>query len=155
MMARTIETSTGVDWWRNACVYQVNLRSFKDADGDGNGDINGLREELGHIAALGCDAIWLNPIFRSPQRDHGYDIADYRDIDPMYGTLEDFDRLLEDLGIQPHTPHECRHSTATLLAEAGVQPAIIQSVMRHTRYSQSAEYTHIGRKAKIDALNVI
>ena len=66
-----------------------------------------------------------------------------------------FDRLLEDLGIQPHTPHECRHSTASLLAEAGVQPAIIQSVMRHTRYSQSAEYTHIGRKAKIDALNVI
>ena len=83
-------------WWRNACVYQVYLRSFKDADGDGNGDINGLRQELGHIASLGCDAIWLNPIFRSPQRDHGYDIADYRDIDPMYGTLEDFDTLLKD-----------------------------------------------------------
>ena len=63
---RIVGESDEAKWWRNACVYQVYLRSFKDADGDGNGDINGLREELGHIAALGCDAIWLNPIFRSP-----------------------------------------------------------------------------------------
>lgn len=66
-----------------------------------------------------------------------------------------FDRALKDAGCSEHTPHECRHSTATLLAEAGIQPAIIQAIMRHTKYSQSAEYTHIGRKAKIDSLNSI
>lgn len=81
-------------WWRNAAVYQVYLRSYKDSDGDGNGDLNGLRMELRHIAELGCDALWLNPIYLSPQRDHGYDIADYRSIDPMYGTLDDFDCLV-------------------------------------------------------------
>lgn len=81
-------------WWRNAAVYQVYLRSYKDSDGDGNGDLNGLRMELKHIAELGCDALWLNPIYLSPQRDHGYDIADYRSIDPMYGTLDDFDCLV-------------------------------------------------------------
>ena len=79
------------------------------------------------------------------------------ELKPMSDTSfrKHFDTMLEELGIPAHTPHECRHSTATLLAEAGVQPAIIQAIMRHTRYSQSAEYTHIARKVKIDALNEI
>lgn len=116
-------------WWRNASVYQVYLRSYKDSDGDGNGDLNGLRSELMHIAELGCDAIWLNPIYRSPQRDHGYDIADYRDIDPMYGALEDFDALVADahrLGlriIMDIVPNHCsdRHPwfQHALAAESG------------------------------------
>lgn len=84
-------------WWRNIVVYQVYMRSYKDSNGDGNGDINGLRSRLRHIVDLGCDAIWLNPIYASPQKDHGYDIADYRDIDPMYGTLDDFDALVDDV----------------------------------------------------------
>ncbi len=76
-------------------VYQVYLRSFRDADGDGVGDLAGLRDGLDAIAALGCDAVWLNPCYLSPQRDHGYDIADYRQIDPSYGTLGDFDAVLD------------------------------------------------------------
>ncbi|MGC3955478.1 MAG: glycoside hydrolase family 13 protein [Propionicimonas sp.] len=80
--------------WRDAVVYQVYLRSFRDGNGDGVGDLAGLRQGLPHIAGLGCDAIWLNPCYRSPQRDHGYDIADYRAIDPAYGTLADFDTLV-------------------------------------------------------------
>lgn len=90
-------TSENFDaWWRNAVVYQVYIRSFKDSDGDGVGDLEGLRSELSYIANLGCDAIWLNPCYQSPQHDHGYDIADYRSIDADYGTLEDFDALVCD-----------------------------------------------------------
>ncbi len=81
-------------WWHDAVVYQVYLRSFKDGDSDGIGDLAGLAEGLPSIAALGCDAIWLSPCYASPQRDHGYDIADYRRIDPAYGANEDFDRLV-------------------------------------------------------------
>lgn len=85
-----------------AVVYQVYLRSFRDSDGDGIGDLRGLTSGLEEIAALGCDAIWLNPCYASPQRDHGYDIADYTAIAPVYGTLEDFDEMISrahDLGL--------------------------------------------------------
>jgi len=78
----------------DAVVYQVYLRSFRDGDGDGLGDLAGLSSGLAEIAELGCDAIWLNPCYASPQRDHGYDIADYRAIDPSFGTLAQFDALV-------------------------------------------------------------
>src|SRR4029450_11838309 len=78
----------------HAIVYQVYVRSFADANGDGIGDLEGLRRRLDHIAALGADAIWLNPIYPSPQRDHGYDVADYCDIDAAYGDLAELDRLI-------------------------------------------------------------
>lgn len=81
-------------WWQDAVIYQVYLRSFADGDGDGVGDLRGLRERLGHIRELGVDAIWLNPCYRSPQRDHGYDIADYFAIDPCYGTTEELGDLV-------------------------------------------------------------
>ena len=80
--------------WSDAVVYQVYLRSFRDGDGDGIGDLLGLRHGLPYIASLGCDAIWINPCYASPQRDHGYDISDYRRIDPTYGDLRDFDDML-------------------------------------------------------------
>jgi alpha-glucosidase len=83
-------------WWEHAVVYQVYVRSFVDADGDGIGDLEGVRSRLDHIAALGVDAIWLNPVYPSPQRDHGYDVADYLDIEPAYGDLAAFDRLVAD-----------------------------------------------------------
>ncbi|MFC5287848.1 glycoside hydrolase family 13 protein [Actinokineospora guangxiensis] len=79
---------SGHAWWRGAAIYQVYVRSFADGDGDGTGDLTGLRARLGHIAALGVDAIWLNPWYPSPMADSGYDVADYRDIEPAFGTLE-------------------------------------------------------------------
>jgi alpha-glucosidase len=81
-------------WWRDAVVYQIYPRSFQDSDGDGIGDLAGIERRLDHIAWLGVDALWLSPIYPSPMHDFGYDVADYKDVDPVFGTLEDFDRLV-------------------------------------------------------------
>lgn len=81
-------------WWRDAVVYQMYVRSFADANTDGIGDLAGITGRLGYVAALGVDAIWLTPFYPSPQRDHGYDVADYFGVEPAYGTLDDFDRLV-------------------------------------------------------------
>ena len=93
--ARAVEhdkTSTpGAEWWRSAVIYQIYPRSFADASGDGIGDLAGITERLPALADLGVDAVWLSPFFRSPQRDAGYDVSDYCDVDPIFGTLDDFD----------------------------------------------------------------
>jgi len=81
-------------WWRDAVIYQVYVRSFADSDGDGDGDLTGIRQRLEHLASLGVDALWLTPFYVSPLADGGYDVANYRDVDPRFGTLEDFDALL-------------------------------------------------------------
>lgn len=81
-------------WWKGAVIYEIYPRSFKDTNGDGIGDLNGITAKLDYIKSLGVDAIWLTPIYPSPQVDFGYDIADYENIDPEYGTLKDFDRLV-------------------------------------------------------------
>ena len=82
------------NWWTSAVVYQIYPRSFADSDGDGIGDLPGITSRLDYLAELGVDVIWLSPVYRSPQRDNAYDISDYQDIDPLFGTLEDFDALL-------------------------------------------------------------
>ncbi len=87
-------TPANPPWWTSAVVYQVYPRSFADSDGDGVGDINGIRGKLDHLADLGVDVVWLSPVYRSPQDDNGYDISDYRDVDPVFGTLADLDALI-------------------------------------------------------------
>jgi alpha-glucosidase len=82
------------DWWRGAVIYQIYLRSFCDSNDDGVGDLPGVIARLDYLAGLGVDAIWITPFMRSPQRDFGYDVSDHRDVDPLFGTLADFDRLL-------------------------------------------------------------
>ena len=83
-------------WWETAVVYQVYIRSFADDNGDGIGDIAGLRSRLPYLAALGVDAVWINPWYPSPMADAGYDVADYRDIEPSYGTLAEAEALIAD-----------------------------------------------------------
>ena len=82
------------EWWRTAAIYQIYPRSFADANGDGMGDLAGITSRLGDLQELGIDAIWLSPFYTSPQRDAGYDVADYCDVDPRFGTLADFDAML-------------------------------------------------------------
>ncbi len=94
---------TDPDWWRGAVIYQIYPRSYQDSNGDGIGDLAGIIQRLPHVASLGVDAIWLSPFFTSPMLDFGYDVSDYRDVDPMFGTLTDFDQLIakaHELGIK-------------------------------------------------------
>ncbi|GAA2340918.1 glycoside hydrolase family 13 protein [Streptomyces kunmingensis] len=89
-------TRETTDWWRDAVIYQVYPRSFADSDGDGTGDLEGVRRHLPYLRDLGVDAVWLSPFYASPQADGGYDVADYRAVDPMYGTLLDADAVIRD-----------------------------------------------------------
>lgn len=85
------------DWWKSAVVYQIYPRSFADGNGDGIGDLRGILGHIDHLVALGVDVVWLSPVYRSPQADNGYDISDYEDIDPVFGSLADLDELIEGL----------------------------------------------------------
>jgi alpha-glucosidase len=87
---------TDAPWWKRAVFYQIYPRSFFDSNGDGVGDLAGVRARLPYLADLGVDALWLSPFFTSPMKDYGYDVSDYRDVDPLFGTLDDFDALLAD-----------------------------------------------------------
>lgn len=88
------ETIPNAEWWRSSVIYQIYPRSFADGNGDGMGDLKGITEKLPHLADLGVDAIWCSPFFKSPQKDAGYDVSDYKDIDPLFGDLQDFDTLV-------------------------------------------------------------
>jgi alpha-glucosidase len=101
------------DWWRGAVIYQIYLRSFADSSGDGTGDLRGVIEHLDYLAGLGVDAVWITPFFLSPMKDFGYDVSDYRRVDPIFGTLDDFDQLVS---------QACRH---------GIR-IIIDQVLSHT-----------------------
>ncbi len=117
------------EWWRSAIIYQIYPRSFVDGNGDGMGDLPGITSRLGSLASLGIDAIWLSPFMRSPQKDAGYDVSDYTDVDPLFGTLADFDamvgrahelglRVLVDL-VPNHTSDQHKWFQAALAAPKG------------------------------------
>ncbi|MDP5218480.1 alpha-amylase family glycosyl hydrolase [Ruegeria sp. 2205SS24-7] len=89
-----VPVERAADWWRGGVIYQIYPRSFQDSNGDGIGDLAGITQRLDYVASLGVDAIWISPFFKSPMKDFGYDVSDYRDVDPMFGALADFDALL-------------------------------------------------------------
>ncbi|MGA4842393.1 glycoside hydrolase family 13 protein [Streptomyces sp. G45] len=118
-VADGIETAPArTDWWRDAVIYQVYPRSFADSDGDGMGDLPGVTARLPHLRGLGVDAVWLSPFYASPQADAGYDVADYRAVDPVFGTLSDADDLIRaahGLGLRvivDIVPNHCSHQHA-------------------------------------------
>ena len=101
-------------WFENAVIYQIYPRSFKDSNGDGIGDLKGITEKLPYIKNLGVDAIWLSPIYKSPMKDFGYDVEDYRAIDPIFGTMKDFDQLVSsahELGLKVMMDMVLNHSS--------------------------------------------
>ena len=91
-------SATAGPWWKNSVIYEIYPRSFQDTNGDGVGDLNGITRRLDYLQALGVDAVWLTPVYPSPQVDFGYDISDYKAIDPQYGTMKDFDHLVSEAG---------------------------------------------------------
>ncbi|XP_051160996.1 maltase 2-like [Leptopilina boulardi] len=106
--------SVNNDWWKDAIIYQIYPRSFKDSNGDGIGDLNGITMKMEHIKDIGVDALWLSPIYTSPQVDFGYDIANFTNVDPAYGTLADFDKLVakaKSLGLKVILDYVPNHSS--------------------------------------------
>src|ERR1700744_1686125 len=84
-------------WWKEAVIYQIYPRSFKDSDGNGTGDLKGILSKLDYIGSLGVDVVWINPVYASPGEDNGYDISDFRPLDPAFGTMDDLQRLIDGL----------------------------------------------------------
>ena len=130
-------------WWRDAVVYEVYVRSFADSGGDGVGDLEGIRQHLPHLVSLGVDAVWMTPFYPSPMHDHGYDVADYCDVEPVFGTLADFDRLLasaHEAGLKVivdvvpnHTSSQHRWFQEALGASAASEAARARYVFRDGR----------------------
>lgn len=122
------DTTPGREWWRNAVVYQLYVRSFADTNGDGAGDLDGIISRLDYLKLLGIDAIWLNPCYPSPQRDHGYDISNYFDIEPSYGSLETFDELVREANsrgiriLMDVVPNHCSSEHAWFKAALASKP---------------------------------
>src|SRR5437867_11933888 len=92
--SQQVSQNSSDPWWKHAVIYEIYPRSFQDSNGDGVGDINGVTSRLDYLRELGIDAIWISPMYPSPLVDFGYDVSDYTAIDPLYGTLADFDRLV-------------------------------------------------------------
>ncbi|NRB33856.1 MAG: alpha glucosidase [Rhodobacteraceae bacterium] len=112
--ASNSQLSGNPDWWRGAVIYQIYPRSYQDSTGNGVGDIKGITERLDHIKSLGVDAIWLSPFFTSPMKDFGYDVSDYCGVDPVFGTLDDFDVMVaraHDLGLRVMIDQVLSHSS--------------------------------------------
>src|SRR4029450_2554379 len=106
--------ATASPWWQGAVIYQIYPRSFADSNGDGIGDLQGVAAHLDHVANLGCDGVWISPFFTSPMKDFGYDVADYCDVDPIFGTLQDFDAMVEKahaLGLKVMIDQASSHSS--------------------------------------------
>ena len=125
---RRRRTAPNDEWWRGGVIYQIYPRSYQDSNGDGIGDLPGITRRLDYVASLGVDAIWLSPFFRSPMKDFGYDVSDYRDVDPMFGTLDDFRTLVaraHELGLKVMIDQVLSHTSDQ-------HPWFVQSRQSHT-----------------------
>ncbi len=129
-------------WYQHAVFYEIYPRSFMDSNGDGIGDLNGIASKLDYLKALGVDAIWIAPCFPSPQVDFGYDVSDYENIDPMYGTLADFDRL-QKLGA------DARHQNhSRFRREPHFRPASLVPRFAFLAHRAETRLVHLARRQR-------
>ena len=145
---------TRQSWARDAVIYQVYVRSFADADGDGVGDLLGIAGRLDYVAELGVDAVWLTPFYPSPMADGGYDVADYRGVDPRFGTLADFDKLL----VEAHArglkvmidivPNHCSSAHPWFQAALAAGPGSPERARFHFRRGLPSRTTEDGRRGR-------
>ena len=133
----------GREWFKSAVVYQIYPRSFADSDGDGIGDLRGIIGKLDYLQQLGVDVVWLSPIYQSPQDDNGYDISDYRDIDPVFGTLDDLRRTAGRAALPRHEAGDGPRGQPHL----GRAP-VVRGIPLSARTTRSATGTGGGRRAK-------
>ena len=94
-MTKKFSSETNLPWWKKGVIYQIYPRSFNDTSGNGIGDLKGISKKISYLSSLGVDALWLSPIFTSPMKDMGYDVSNYTDIDPLFGNIHDFEKLIE------------------------------------------------------------
>ena len=127
-------------WWRGGVIYQIYPRSFADSNSDGVGDLPGITAKLDYVAQLGADAIWLSPIFKSPMKDFGYDVSDYCDIDPLFGTLDD-DNIIDFHSVSELPPH----SAKAVAIPTGHQPIAIGvgGLHRVALYEDCGMFSHL------------
>ncbi|MET1034541.1 MAG: glycoside hydrolase family 13 protein [Arthrobacter sp.] len=147
-LGETVHSPSGAGkWWRRSVIYQVYPRSFRDTTGSGMGDLPGVTRELHRVAELGVDAVWLSPFFRSPQRDAGYDVSDYCDVDPLFGTLADFDDLVSEadrLGVRvivDLVPNHCSSEHALFRAALASAPGSAERSLFVFRDGRGADGT--------------
>ena len=141
--SQALESATHSPWWKGAVIYQIYPRSFADSNGDGIGDLKGATAHLDHVAGLGCDGVWISPFFTSPMRDFGYDVSDYRGVDPIFGSIQDFDALVErahSLGLKVMIDQVYSHSSDQ-------HPWFIES--RSSRKSAKADW-YVWADPKVD-----
>ena len=137
-------------WWERSVIYQIYPRSFQDSDGDGTGDLQGITSRLDHLVELGVEAFWLSPVYKSPMADFGYDISDYRDIDPIFGTMEDFEILAAEAKarglkiIMDFVPnHSSNEHEWFLRSEAREDPFTDYYIWRDGREMNSSKFLHL------------
>ena len=94
-MTKKFSSETNLPWWKKGVIYQIYPRSFNDTSGNGIGDLKGISKKISYLSSLGVDALWLSPIFTSPMKDMGYDVSNYTDIDPLFGNILDFEKLIK------------------------------------------------------------
>ena len=121
-MTKKLSSETNLPWWKKGVIYQIYPRSFNDTSGNGIGDLKGISKKISYLSSLGVDALWLSPIFTSPMKDMGYDVSNYTDIDPLFGDIDDFEKLIEK-------------------AKQNKIKVIIDQVLSHS--SDTVSYTHL------------